>query len=144
MQRTKFNFSNEEDLVIIRNVENYPDNLNVAFEKTMQELNSESFLQARNNTLRSIRGVANRYYSKIRTSENKILCVGSKNGFINNTKNTPKSRDTSEFPEDRQLNKVEWVVKILLSLNNDERDFIINFFNNSSKFKTISKKKSIN
>ena len=85
--------------------------------------------------MRSIRGIANRYYSKIRTSENKILCVGSKNGFINNT---------NEFPEDRQLNKVEWVVKILLSLNNDERDFIINFFNNSSKFKTISKKKSIN
>lgn len=56
----KFNFSNEEDLVIIRNVENYPDNLNVAFEKDIQELNSESFLQARNNTLRSIRGVANR------------------------------------------------------------------------------------
>lgn len=144
MQRTKFNFSNEEDLVIIRNVENYPDNLNVAFEKAMQELNTESFLQLRNNTLRSIKGIANRYYSKIRTSENKILCVGSKNDFINNTKNTPKLRDTNEFPEDRQLNKVEWVVKIFLSLNNDERDFIINFFNNSSKFKTISKKKSIN
>lgn len=107
MQRAKFNFSNEEDLVIIRNVENYLDNLNVAFEKAIQELNSEPFLQTRNNTLRSIRGVANRYYSKIRTSENKILCVGSKNGFINNTKNTPKSRDTSEFPKDRQLNKVE-------------------------------------
>lgn len=144
MQTIKFNFSNEGDLVIIRNVENYPDNLNVAFEKASEELNTESFLQLRNNTLRSIKSVANRYYNKIRTSENKILCVGSKNGFINNTKNTPKSRDTSEFPEDRQLNKVEWVVKILLSLNNDERDFIINFFNNSSKFKTISKKKSIN
>ena len=67
MQRTKFNFSNEEGLVIIRNVENYPDNLNVAFEKAMQELNTESFLQLRNNTLRSIKSIINRYYNKIRT-----------------------------------------------------------------------------
>ena len=140
--RRRHLFSNEEDLVIIRNVENYPDNLYVAFEKATEEINSESFLQARNNFKRTLLSIKQRYYNSIRTSENKVVCVGSVNGFINNTKNTQKDKETGEFSEDRQMNKVEWTIKILLSLNNNERDFIINFFNSSSKFNIRSKKKS--
>nr|DAV49386.1 MAG TPA: hypothetical protein [Caudoviricetes sp.] len=134
MENRKFRFSNEEDLVIIRNVEQYPDNIKIALQKAVEELNTEPYLSQREGKERSFQTTSSRYYISLKKSDHKILFTGSVKGFTNNTKNTQVNRDTGLFPENRTLNKVEWVTKIILSLTNEEKDFIVNFFKNVSQF----------
>lgn len=128
-----YKFSNEEDLVIIRYIEQYPDNIKVALEKATEELNTGTFLSNRDDKERKVKDITSRYYTHIRKSETKILFTGSTAGFTHNSKVTPVDRNTGEFPEDRTLNKIEWITKLLLSLSKKERDFIFNFFIQATK-----------
>ena len=128
MSNKKYRFSNEEDLVIIRNIEQYPDNIKVAIEKATNELNTEPHLSSRDNKERDFKTVYSRYYVNLKRSDNKILFTGSSKGFTHNSKVTLVNKETGEFPEDRTLNKIEWITKLLLNLNKDEREFIFNFF----------------
>lgn len=128
MSNKKYRFSNEEDLVIIRNIEQYPDNIKVAIEKATNELNTEPHLSLRDNKERDFKTVYSRYYVNLKRSDNKILFTGSSKGFTHNSKVTFVNKETGEFPEDRTLNKIEWITKLLLNLNKDEREFIFNFF----------------
>ena len=109
-------FTQEEDLVILRELQQYPDNLTYGLLKAAEVL-----------TGRSLKSVKNRYYNTLRNSEDFMaVTCGSKEGFTHNVKNTP--RVEGEFPEDRSLNTVEWLMKKFLDLPKNDRDKIFNFF----------------
>lgn len=66
MENRKFRFSNEEDLVIIRNVEQYPDNIKIALQKAVEELNTEPYLSQREGKERSFQTTSSRYYISLK------------------------------------------------------------------------------
>lgn len=120
-RRNPGRFTEEEDSIIIRFVQQYPDNIQEGLRKAQEEI-----------TVRSFGVIKNRYYAKIRTNPN-ILAVtcGSNKGFTRNVKNT--QRFEGQFPEDRTLNKIEWLMKQLLDIDVESRETILSFFKKASK-----------
>lgn len=109
-------YSDTEKSIVLRCLQQYPDNLAHAFRVASEELED-----------RTPAAIAYQYYNKWKFQEDfNAITVGSKRGFTKNVKNT--KRREGVFPEDRNLNTVEWLMKELLGLTRDDRDRILGFF----------------
>lgn len=119
--RPRRRFTAEEDSIIIRLVQQYPDNIQEGLRKASEELTGRTYFV-----------IQKRYYSYIRPNPN-VLAVtcGSNKGFTRNVKNT--QRFEGQFPEDRTLNKIEWLMKQLLDIDVESRETILTFFKKASK-----------
>lgn len=102
-------YTTTERTIVLKWLQQYPDNLKYAFEKASEEIGT-----------RSNRSLAVKYYSCWKNEEDFIaVTVGSKKGFTQNVKNTPRVEGV--FPEERALNSVGWLVKNFLNLSSKEQ-----------------------
>ena len=98
-----------ERTIVLKWLQQYPDNLKYAFEKASEEIGT-----------RSNRSLAVKYYTCWKNEEDFMaVTVGSKKGFTQNVKNT--KRVEGIFPEERTLNSVGWLVKNFLNLSSKEQ-----------------------
>jgi hypothetical protein len=98
-----------ERTIVLKWLQQYPDNLKHAFEKASEEIGT-----------RESRNLAVKYYTCWKNEEDFLaVTVGSKKGFTQNVKNT--KRVEGIFPEERTLNSVGWLVKNFLNLSSKEQ-----------------------
>ena len=98
-----------ERTIVLKWLQQYPDNLKYAFEKASEEIGT-----------RASRSLAVKYYTCWKNEEDFLaVTVGSKKGFTQNVKNT--LRVEGVFPEERALNSVGWLVKNFLNLSSKEQ-----------------------
>ena len=98
-----------ERTIVLKWLQQYPDNLKYAFEKASEEIGT-----------RSNRSLAVKYYTCWKNEEDFLaVTVGSKKGFTQNVKNTPRVEGV--FPEERTLNSVGWLIKNFLNLSSKEQ-----------------------
>ena len=98
-----------ERTIVLKWLQQYPDNLKHAFEKASEEIGT-----------RENRNLAVKYYSCWKNEEDFMaISVGSKKGFTQNVKNTPRVEGV--FPEERTLNSVGWLIKNFLNLSSKEQ-----------------------
>ena len=98
-----------ERTIVLKWLQQYPDNLKYAFEKASEEIGT-----------RSNRSLAVKYYTCWKNEEDFLaVTVGSKKGFTQNVKNTPRVEGV--FPEERALNSVGWLGKNFLNLSRKEQ-----------------------
>ena len=102
-------YTTAERTIVLKWLQQYPDNLKHAFEKASEEIGT-----------RASRSLAVKYYTCWKNEEDFLaVTVGSKKGFTQNVKNTPRVEGV--FPEERALNSVGWLVKNFLNLSNEEQ-----------------------
>ena len=98
-----------ERTIVLKWLQQYPDNLKYAFEKASEEIGT-----------RASRSLAIKYYTCWKNEEDFLaVTVGSKKGFTQNVKNTPRVEGV--FPEERALNSVGWLIKNFLNLSSKEQ-----------------------
>ena len=98
-----------ERTIVLKWLQQYPDNLKYAFKKASEEIGT-----------RSNRSLAVKYYTCWKNEEDFLaVTVGSKKGFTQNVKNTPRVEGV--FPEERTLNSVGWLIKNFLNLSSKEQ-----------------------
>lgn len=107
-------FTEEEDIIIIREVKKCPSNLSKAFQEAANKLSN-----------RTEAAVTGRWYNTLRAKQT-VITTGSAAGFTKNVKNLQRNVDGS-MPE-QHLKGVEFIMKELLTLSTEERKLIINFF----------------
>ena len=102
-------YTDTERTIVLKWLQQYPDNLKYAFEKASEEIGT-----------RSNRSLAVKYYTCWKNEEDFLaVTVGSKKGFTQNVKNTPRVEGV--FPEERALNSVGWLIKNFLNLSSKEQ-----------------------
>ena len=102
-------YTDTERTIVLKWLQQYPDNLKYAFEKASEEIGT-----------RSNHSLAVKYYTCWKNEEDFLaVTVGSKKGFTQNVKNTPRVEGV--FPEERALNSVGWLVKNFLNLSSKEQ-----------------------
>ena len=102
-------YTTAERTIVLKWLQQYPDNLKHAFEKASEEIGT-----------RASRSLAVKYYTCWKNEEDFLaITVGSKKGFTQNVKNTPRVEGV--FPEERALNSVGWLVKNFLNLSSKEQ-----------------------
>ena len=102
-----------ERTIVLKWLQQYPDNLKYAFEKASEEIGT-----------RASRSLAVKYYTCWKNEEDFLaVTVGSKKGFTQNVKNTPRVEGV--FPEERALNSVGWLIKNFLNLSSKEQKQVI-------------------
>lgn len=98
-----------ERTIVLKWLQQYPDNLTHAFKKASKEIGT-----------RASRSLVVKYYSCWKNEEDFLaISVGSKKGFTQNVKNTPRVKGV--FPEERALNSVGWLVKNFLNMSSKEQ-----------------------
>ena len=98
-----------ERTIVLKWLQQYPDNLKYAFEKASEEIGT-----------RTAGSLNFKYYTCWKNEEDFLaVTVGSKKGFTQNVKNT--KRVEGVFPEERALNSVGWLVKNFLNLSSKEQ-----------------------
>lgn len=98
-----------ERTIVLKWLQQYPDNLTHAFKKASEEIRT-----------RSNQSLTKKYYACWKNEEDFLaVTVGSKKGFTQNVKNTPRVEGI--FPEERTLNSVGWLVKNFLNLSSKEQ-----------------------
>lgn len=98
-----------ERTIVLKWLQQYPDNLKYAFEKASEEIGT-----------RASRNLTVKYYTCWKNEEDFLaVTVGSKKGFTQNVKNTPRVEGV--FPEERTLNSVGWLIKNFLNLSSKEQ-----------------------
>ena len=102
-------YTTTERTIVLKWLQQYPDNLKYAFEKASEEIGT-----------RASRSLAVKYYTCWKNEEDFLaVTVGSKKGFTQNVKNTPKVEGV--FPEERSLNTVGWLIKNFLNMSSKEQ-----------------------
>ena len=102
-------FTATERTIVLKWLQQYPDNLKYAFEKASEEIGT-----------RASRSLTIKYYTCWKNEEDFLaITVGSKKGFTQNVKNTPRVEGV--FPEERALNSVGWLIKNFLNLSSKEQ-----------------------
>ena len=102
-------YTTTERTIVLKWLQQYPDNLKYAFEKASEEIGT-----------RSKHSLTVKYYTCWKNEEDFLaVTVGSKKGFTQNVKNTPRVEGV--FPEERALNSVGWLVKNFLNLSSKEQ-----------------------
>ena len=105
----KNSYTATERTIVLKWLQQYPDNLRHAFKKASEEIGT-----------RASRSLAVKYYTCWKNEEDFMaISVGSKKGFTQNVKNT--KRVEGIFPEERTLNSVGWLVKNFLNLSSKEQ-----------------------
>ena len=98
-----------ERTIVLKWLQQYPDNLTHAFKKASEEIGT-----------RSNQSLTVKYYTCWKNEEDFLaVTVGSKKGFTQNVKNTPRVEGV--FPEERTLNSVGWLIKNFLNLPSKEQ-----------------------
>ena len=98
-----------ERIIVLKWLQQYPDNLKYAFEKASEEIGT-----------RASRSLIVKYYTCWKNEEDFLaVTVGSKEGFTHNIKNT--KRVEGVFPEERSLNTVGWLIKNFLNMSSKEQ-----------------------
>jgi hypothetical protein len=98
-----------EDKTIINNIKKYPTNIKYALTLSAEELRT------------TFEKLNNRYYKHLKYSHT-ILTVGTEIGFSNNVKNTLRDIDGNlKLPD---MNDVQWLMKQILNLSEQERNTI--------------------
>ena len=98
-----------ERTIVLKWLQQYPDNLKYAFEKASEEIGT-----------RTVASLNFKSYTCWKNEEDFLaVTVGSKKGFTQNVKNTPRVEGV--FPEERALNSVGWLVKNFLNLSSKEQ-----------------------
>ena len=102
-------YTDTERTIVLKWLQQYPDNLKHAFKKASEELGTRTA------------GALNfKYYNCWRNEEDFLaVTIGSKKGFTQNVKNTPRVEGV--FPEERALNSVGWLIKNFLNLSSKEQ-----------------------
>ena len=102
-------YTTTERTIVLKWLQQYPDNLKYAFEKASEEIGT-----------RSKHSLTVKYYTCWKNEEDFLaVTVGSKKGFTQNVKNTPRVEGV--FPEERTLNSVGWLIKNFLNLSSKEQ-----------------------
>ena len=102
-------YTDTERTIVLKWLQQYPDNLKYAFEKASEEIGT-----------RASRSLTIKYYTCWKNEEDFLaVTVGSKKGFTQNVKNTPRVEGV--FPEERALNSVGWLIKNFLNLSSKEQ-----------------------
>ena len=102
-------YTDTERTIVLKWLQQYPDNLKYAFEKASEEIGT-----------RASRSLTVKYYTCWKNEEDFLaVTVGSKKGFTQNVKNTPRVEGV--FPEERALNSVGWLIKNFLNLSSKEQ-----------------------
>ena len=98
-----------ERTIVLKWLQQYPDNLKYAFEKASEEIGT-----------RTSHSLNVKYYTCWKNEEDFLaVTVGSKKGFTQNVKNTPRVEGV--FPEERSLNTVGWLIKNFLNMSSKEQ-----------------------
>ena len=102
-------YTTTERSTVLKWLQQYPDNLVHAFEKAAEELGT-----------RTAGSLNFKYYTCWKNEEDFLaVTVGSKKGFTQNVKNTPRVEGV--FPEERSLNTVGWLIKNFLNMSSKEQ-----------------------
>ena len=102
-------YTTTERTIVLKWLQQYPDNLKYAFEKASEEIGT-----------RTAKALDFKYYTCWKNEEDFLaVTVGSKKGFTQNVKNTPRVEGV--FPEERTLNSVGWLVKNFLNMSSKEQ-----------------------
>lgn len=102
-------YTTTERSTVLKWLQQYPDNLVHAFEKAAEELGT-----------RTASSLNFKYYTCWKNEEDFLaVTVGSKKGFTQNVKNTPRVEGV--FPEERSLNTVGWLIKNFLNMSSKEQ-----------------------
>ena len=98
-----------ERTIVLKWLQQYPDNLKYAFERASEEIGT-----------RTAGSLNFKYYTCWKNEEDFLaVTVGSKKGFTQNVKNTPRVEGV--FPEERSLNTVGWLIKNFLNMSSKEQ-----------------------
>lgn len=102
-------YTTTERTIVLKWLQQYPDNLKYAFERASEEIGT-----------RAAGSLNFKYYSCWKNEEDFLaVTVGSKKGFTQNVKNTPRVEGV--FPEERSLNTVGWLIKNFLNMSSKEQ-----------------------
>ena len=102
-------YTTTERSTVLKWLQQYPDNLKYAFEKASEEIGT-----------RTAGSLNFKYYTCWKNEEDFLaVTVGSKKGFTQNVKNTPRVEGV--FPEERSLNTVGWLIKNFLNMSSKEQ-----------------------
>ena len=105
-------YSDSDIKVILEQIRLYPDNLNNAFVESGKIIN------------RSLTAISFKYYDDLKKRpEFRAVSVGSKKGFTQNVKNTPRKEGV--FPIERKLNRPLWLIQTFLELTEKEQTLVI-------------------
>ena len=102
-------YTTTERTIVLKWLQQYPDNLKYAFERASEEIGT-----------RTAGSLNFKYYTCWKNEEDFLaVTVGSKKGFTQNVKNTPRVEGV--FPEERSLNTVGWLIKNFLNMSSKEQ-----------------------
>lgn len=115
MPKKYIKFSEQEDIIIHETVKKYPGNIYYAFEEATKVLKGRNFYN-----------VKDRWYRVLRHNTMVSITCGSSEGFTHNVKNVWRDKE-GNLP-DQELEAVDKVMSMMLSLSKSGRNKILKYF----------------
>lgn len=110
-------WTSQEEIVVIDNIKNFPDNITEAFRKSGRELN------------RSANAVSFKYYNCLKEKHPNVISVGTSKGFsVKNTKNRANRSDSQETPLTPKLKSFQRIAMEMMQLSQEDLNKLLNFF----------------
>ena len=110
-------WTSQEEIVVIDNIKNFPDNIQEAFRKSGRELD------------RSSNAVAFKYYNSLKQKHPNIISVGTSKGFsVKNTKNRANKSDNQETPLTPKLKSFQRIAMEMMQLPQEDLNKLLDFF----------------
>lgn len=111
-------WTSQEELVIVDNIKNFPDNLQEAFRASQRIL-----------TDRNVKSIEQKYYNTLKTKYPNVISVGTSKGFsVKNTKNRANKSELQETPLTPKLKSFQRIAMEMMQLSQEDLNKLLNFF----------------
>lgn len=111
-------WTSQEELVIVDNIKNFPDNLQEAFRASQRMLSD-----------RNVKSIEQKYYNTLKTKYPNVISVGTSKGFsVKNTKNRANKSDNQETPLTPKLKSFQRIAMEMMQLPQEDLTKLLNFF----------------
>ena len=110
-------WTSQEEIVVIENIKNFPDNIQEAFRKSGREIQ------------RTPEAVSYKYYNSLKQKHPNVISVGTSKGFsVKNTKNRANKSDNQETPLTPKLKSFQRIAMEMMQLPQEDLNKLLNFF----------------
>jgi hypothetical protein len=111
-------WTQEEEVIVLNNIKNFPDNLHEAFRVSARQLEN-----------RNVHSIEQKYYNTLKLKYPNVISVGTSKGFsVKNTKNRANKSENQEESLSPILRPVHRIVMEMMQLSPEDLKKIIEFF----------------
>jgi|Laugrespbdmm15sd_2_1035082.scaffolds.fasta_scaffold27587_3 hypothetical protein len=111
-------WTTEEEIIVVNNIKNFPDNLHEAFRHSERQL-----------TNRKMHSIEQKYYNNLKDKYPNIISVGTSKGFsVKNTKNRANKSESQETPLTPKLKSFQRIAMEMMQLSQEDLTKLLNFF----------------